>query len=60
MEQQPAPQKAALFRAAPSIGPGPFGPDISLTGLSYLMTKTTESIIVTQWDTFFWLPSAFS
>ena len=47
-------QKAALFRAALDRARGPFGPDVSLTGLSYLMTKTTESIIVTQWDTFFW------
>lgn len=53
-EQQPAPQKAALFHAAVNRARGPFGPDVSLTGLSYLMTKTTESIIVTQWDTFFW------
>ena len=53
-EQQPAPQKAALFHAAVDRARGPFGADVSLTGLSYLMTKTTESIIVTQWDTFFW------
>ncbi|SIO65331.1 hypothetical protein SAMN05444166_7662 [Singulisphaera sp. GP187] len=53
-EQQPAPQKAALFKAAIHRAQAPFGPDVSLTGLSYLMTKTTESIIVTQWDTFFW------
>ncbi|WP_406696820.1 MMPL family transporter [Singulisphaera sp. Ch08] len=53
-EQQPAPQKAALFKAALNRARAPFGPDVSLTGLSYLMTKTTESIIVTQWDTFFW------
>lgn len=53
-EQQPAPQKAALFRASVDRAREEFGPDVSLTGLSYLMTKTTESIIVTQWDTFFW------
>jgi predicted RND superfamily exporter protein len=54
MERQPAPQKAALFRAAVDRARGPFGPDVTLTGLSYLMTKTTESIIVTQWNTFMW------
>ena len=53
-EQQPAPAKAALFNAAIGQARERFGPDVSLTGLSYLMTKTTESIIVTQWDTFFW------
>ena len=31
-----------------------FGPASYLTGLSYLMTKTTEAIIVTQWSTFLW------
>lgn len=54
LEQQPAPRKAAIFSAAVDRARGLFGPDVMLTGLSYLMTKTTESIIVTQWSTFFW------
>ncbi len=54
LEQQPAPQKQAIFRQAVAEAQSRFGPDVSLTGLSYLMTKTTEAVIVTQWNTFLW------
>lgn len=54
LEQQPAARKAAIFRRALAGAKARFGPEASLTGLSYLMTKTTESIIVTQWNTFLW------
>jgi predicted RND superfamily exporter protein len=53
-EQQPAPKKSAIFHRAVSEARARFGPSAALTGLSYLMTKTTESIIVTQWNTFLW------
>jgi predicted RND superfamily exporter protein len=54
LEQQPAPAKVAIFNDAVARARASFGPEASLTGLSYLMTKTTESIIVTQWNTFLW------
>lgn len=54
LEQQPAPRKVAIFRDALGEAQDRFGREASLTGLSYLMTKTTESIIVTQWSTFLW------
>lgn len=53
-EQQPAFAKAATFRRAVEEARSTFGRQSYLTGLSYLMTKTTESIIVTQWTTFLW------
>lgn len=56
-EQQPAPDKQAIFDQAVASADKTFGSESYLTGLSYLMTKTTEAIIVTQWKTFFW--SAF-
>ena len=54
MEQQSAPSKASIFRRSIAEGKTAFGGDVTLTGLSFLMTKTTESIIVTQWSTFMW------
>ncbi len=54
LEQQPAPAKQATFDHAVEDARATFGPDAYLTGLSYLMTRTTKSIIATQWDTFFW------
>jgi predicted RND superfamily exporter protein len=54
LEQQPASRKAAIFDRAVRDARASFGPDAWLTGLSYLMTKTTEAIIVTQWNTFLW------
>jgi predicted RND superfamily exporter protein len=54
LEQQPAPAKAAIFTHALADARAAFGPGAYLTGLSYLMTRTTEAVIVTQWSTFFW------
>jgi predicted RND superfamily exporter protein len=54
LEQQPAFAKEATFQKALAETRIRFGPKSYLTGLSYLMTKTTESIIVTQWKTFLW------
>jgi predicted RND superfamily exporter protein len=56
-EQQPAADKASIFRAATEAATAGFGPGCYLTGLSFLMTRTTEAIISTQWGTFFF--SAF-
>ena len=54
LEQQPAFAKDATFKMAESQARATFGPSSFLTGLSFLMTKTTESIIATQWSTFLW------
>lgn len=54
LEQQPAPAKVAIFTSAVADARAAFGLDAYLTGLSYLMTRTTEAVIVTQWSTFFW------
>jgi predicted RND superfamily exporter protein len=53
-EQQPAPTKARIFREAEAAARDVFGTSAFLTGLSYLMTRTTEGVIATQWGTFFW------
>jgi predicted RND superfamily exporter protein len=53
-EQQPAGTKARIFREAEAAARTVFGPASFLTGLSYLMTRTTEGVIATQWTTFFW------
>ncbi len=53
-EQQPAPDKAGIFRQATARAASVFGPDCYLTGLSFLMTRSTEAIIDTQWGTFIW------
>lgn len=53
-EQRPAPDKESLFRQATTAARARFGPSSYLTGLSYLMTRTTEAVIVTQWSTFAW------
>ena len=53
-EQQPAPDKARIFRLATEAAAAEFGPSSYLTGLSFLMTRTTEAVIATQWGTFFW------
>ncbi len=54
VEQQPAPAKSAIFAEAVGLGREAFGPESFLTGLSFLMTKTTQGVIKTQWTTFFW------
>jgi predicted RND superfamily exporter protein len=53
-ERQPAPDKTRIFRLSASYGSELFGPASYLTGLSFLMTRTTEAIIATQWQTFLW------
>lgn len=54
LEQQPAPTKSRIFHEAEAAAREDFGPASYLTGLSYLMTRTTEGVIATQWGTFFW------
>jgi len=54
VEQQPAPDKSAIFARAIAAARRSFGADSILTGLSFLMTKTTEGVILTQWTTFCW------
>jgi predicted RND superfamily exporter protein len=54
IEQQPAPAKTAIFDETTRLARHAFGEGSYLTGLSFLMTKTTEAIIRTQWTTFFW------
>jgi predicted RND superfamily exporter protein len=54
VEQQPAADKAAIFDRATDLAVEAFGPGSSLTGLSFLMTKTTQGVITTQWTTFTW------
>ncbi len=53
-EQMPAPDKSRIFREATAAAVARFGPSAHLTGLSFLMTRTTEAIIATQWGTFLW------
>jgi predicted RND superfamily exporter protein len=53
-EQQPAPDKSLIFRRATDAATEVFGPTSYLTGLSFLMTRTTQAIIATQWGTFLW------
>jgi predicted RND superfamily exporter protein len=53
-EQQAAVDKSRIFERAVAAAREIFGPASYLTGLSFLMTKTTEAIIATQWTTFLW------
>lgn len=53
-EQQPAPTKARIFAEAEQAVQAELGPSSYLTGLSFLMTKTTQAVIATQWGTFCW------
>jgi uncharacterized protein len=53
-EQMPAPDKSRIFHEATEAAKEKFGPTAYLTGLSFLMTRTTEAIIATQWGTFLW------
>src|SRR5205823_7691932 len=43
-----------IFSDALAAARKAFGPSSYLTGLSYLMTRTTEAVILTQWETFAW------
>ena len=54
VEQQPSPRKNAIFETVMAATTQAFGPESFLTGLSFLMTKTTQGVIRTQWTTFFW------
>ncbi len=54
MERQSAPDKKQIFSLASAAGAHEFGPTAYLTGLSFLMTRTTLAIIATQWQTFLW------
>ena len=54
LEQQSTGIKARIFHEAEAQARAEFGPKSFLTGLSYLMTRTTEGVISTQWTTFFW------
>jgi predicted RND superfamily exporter protein len=53
-EQQAAEVKDATFRRVEAKTKQIFGPSSFLTGLSYLMTKTVQGVILTQWTTFIW------
>ena len=54
VEQQESPAKSAIFAEATDLATRAFGPESYLTGLSFLMTRTTQGVIKTQWTTFFW------
>jgi len=54
LEQQPAPTKARIFGEAEAAARAVFGQPTFLTGLSYLMTRTTEGVIATSRGTFVW------
>jgi predicted RND superfamily exporter protein len=53
VEQQPTSAKNAIFDRAVHAGRAEFG-SAYLTGLSFLMTRTVQGVIVTQWATFLW------
>jgi predicted RND superfamily exporter protein len=53
-EQQSAADKTKIFHLATEAAAEHFGPQTYLTGLSLLMTRTTQAIIATQWGTFLW------
>lgn len=50
-ESQPTAAKEATFGAAESAARDVFGPDSFLTGLSFLMARTTRAVTATQWST---------
>lgn len=54
VEQQPAAVKQSIFDGAVGSARSIFGPESYLTGLSFLMTRTTQGVIQTQWTTFLW------
>ncbi len=53
-ERQAASSKTHIFKTVLAGGRAAFGPDAYLTGLSYLMTRTTQAVVATQWSAFFW------
>jgi uncharacterized protein len=55
-ERQDATEKEGTFEEAVRLARAPdsFGPQSFLTGLSYLLTRTTRGVIATSWTTFLW------
>jgi predicted RND superfamily exporter protein len=53
-EQQEAADKTAIFAALAGRLRAEAHPDVYVTGLSYLLNKTTEGVISTQWNTIGW------
>ncbi len=53
-EQQEAVAKKRTFREALGLARSRFGPESSVTGLSFLLNRTTEGVIATQWNTIGW------
>jgi predicted RND superfamily exporter protein len=53
-ERQDARTKEATFLHALDLAKRIFGPDCNLSGLSYLLTRTTRSVMATSWTTFAW------
>ena len=53
-EQQEAADKSAIFAALAGRLRGEHGDEVHVTGLSYLLNRTTEGVIATQWTTIGW------
>lgn len=53
-ERQEAPAKAMAFDYLRLHARGQYGEDTYVTGLSYLLNRTTEGVIATQWNTIGW------
>jgi len=53
-EQQEAADKSTIFAALAGRMRSEYGPTVYVTGLSYLLNKTTEGVISTQWNTIGW------
>ena len=53
-ERQEAPAKALAFDYLRLHARGQYGEDTYVTGLSYLLNRTTEGVIATQWNTIGW------
>lgn len=55
-EQQEATDKKAAFAEALNLTQSQkaFGPSAYVTGLSYLLNRTTEGVVATQWSTIGW------
>lgn len=53
-EQQEAADKSTIFDTLWNRMKNEYGPTVYVTGLSYLLNKTTEGVIDTQWKTIIW------
>lgn len=51
LESQPSDNKERLFADALAAAREDFGPSASLTGMSYLLTRTVRGVTATQWST---------